>query len=598
MFDGLLIQYLRVLIEELLANPHLTFEGKFDNGTGEVLLSKPMSAKVRGVSITLIPPVGIEVGRHLNYCEFKGSLHKYRNAGQHNADDFTAADLLAVLDDLVLRFGIDPFRSRLNSVEFGVNIELPFPVDYLITRLISYKGVPFILDIETGIYYQAKTEQYIVKVYDKGSQYRNDVPGLPANLLRVEVKVREMRYLTDKGIRLNTLADLLTVEYYPVLGAILSETFGTILFDEPTVTRDPPEGLKQRDRELLLQGWNSAYWQRSKGLPEKDRDREQKRRRRDEMRFRSLLDQYRAGRDWQTDVAELIRQKWVELSTVTTDTRAAVADRLTMWHEEFSESTTRGRTAENCPVYGGVSEQTGNRETVDEGTESVRFTAGTEKPEMSGLRTHSLGRKPDIVPTDDGAVNAVCGTSVEEGFVSQSNVEFSDSIKRGETPVEEVIRQADETTSQHLLNIASQYDLNIPLQSSEVVGPLDQSMRCCVVTGLDISHQRTTTRFVSTSTVRLWYDLGRATFDMLAGRFLTAKQAGADLDKQCYHIAHNIRNTYTNPRNNPIRPLKKYVVVTPGQTLPLFTPASTVQPTDRQLTALEHRRGTRWDIGL
>ena len=563
MIDGIKLLNLWVSVEGLLQNSDLLFPLPVEETTGAVLDQRRRYATDRGLTFTLIPALTGNGHR----CELNGSLHKYRNAGHHNADDFRAADLLAVLDDLILRFGIDPFRSRLNGIEFGVNVVLPFPVNDLLTRLISYKGVPFTMD-RTGIYYQAETEQYVVKVYDKGSQYRNDVPGLPANVLRVEVKVRKMRYLTDKGLHLNTLADLLTVEHYPALGAILSETFGTILFDEPLVTKEPPVEVKSRDRELLREGRYAGYWQRPEGLTGKEYHCEQKRLKRDETRFRALLNQYRPGRDWQTDVVELIRQKWVELATVTADTRAAITDRLTGWTQEFSESTTRGRTVENCPLFTDLQEPTTDRETLEEGAEIVRYSPTCQNSDLSVIHPLYLVGIPDIIPTDEGAVNVERGTPVDEVNVSQSNVEFFESIKKGVTPVDEVVRQSDQPT------------------------------RYCLVTGLDITHQPTNTRFVSTSTVRRWYDFDRHTFDTLAGRFLTLKQAGADLDKQCYHIAHNIRNAHTNPRNNPIRRLKRYVAVSPGQTLPLFPAAATVQPTDRQLTALEHRRGTRWDMGL
>ena len=131
-----------------------------------------------------------------------------------------------------------------------------------------------------------------------------------------------------------------------------------------------------------------------------------------------------------------------------------------------------------------------------------------------------------------------------------------------------------------------------------VVPPTSTDVRRCPVTGYDITHQRANTRYVSASSVRMWYDLDRERFSELAGQFLKPKQAGADLKKQCVSIAHNIRNADTNPRNNPVRRLKKYVVRPGGHTLALFPVADTLKLSGRVLAALDYRRGTPYEVWI
>ena len=128
MFDGIKILNVSVSADTLLTNARLLFPLSIDEQTGAVL-DRPRRANDRGLTFTLTPTktgTGRTIGRLR--CELQGSLHRYGRGGIHNADDFTAADLLATLDELITTFGINPFTSRLNNIEFGVNVVLPFPV--------------------------------------------------------------------------------------------------------------------------------------------------------------------------------------------------------------------------------------------------------------------------------------------------------------------------------------------------------------------------------------------------------------------------------------------------------------------------------------
>ena len=545
MFDGIKILDLWVSVAALLTNDRLLFPLPVDEQAGAVLTDRKRYATDRGLTFTLIPTKAGDRTR----CELQGSLHRYARGGLHNADQFTVADLLAVLDQLVTTYGIDPFRSRLNNVEFGVNVLLPFPVGRILDNLISYKNRPFTKEPGGGRsdarfqYYQCHTQRYVVKLYAKGHQYA-DVAGAERadQLLRVEVKVLKMEYLTRRGIYLGTLADLLNVANYGALGTLLVEVFTTILFDEPTISVDH---LTPKERELYQTVSDRRWCSTLNSITEKDRPRIWKQRQRTEQRFRALVDQHRAGANWQSLTAALIGQTWHHLTTTDDALLTAIDQRRAVW--QMLTNVDLSPTGQPQP----------------NATDQPR--PGRETPLANARKCPQLTGVADDAETGDlSSINPLSVVLKVDNDLPRPN----DTSKSRETVTDSVDSGGE------------------------------SSMRFCIVTGCEITHQRAGTRFVTTSTVRLWYDVERGRFDALADQYLTPKQAGANLDKRCYHIAHNIRNAYTNPRNNPVRVLKKYGAVEEGQTLPLFAAVDTLRLTDRHRAALEHRRGTRWDMGL
>ena len=109
------MQDVSVDVDSLLTNDRLTFSALVDPQTGFVL-DPTRRAFDRGLTFRLVPR-RTSPG-HL--VEVKGSLHKFYNQGQHNADQFTATNLLLTLDQLVMDYGFDPFSSKINNIEFGL----------------------------------------------------------------------------------------------------------------------------------------------------------------------------------------------------------------------------------------------------------------------------------------------------------------------------------------------------------------------------------------------------------------------------------------------------------------------------------------------
>ncbi|MCX6213250.1 hypothetical protein [Spirosoma sp.] len=138
MFDGIKVQDVSVNVDALLKNDRLTFGGLVDTQTG-FILSPIRRAQDQGLNFRLIP---YQTGQGYR-VEVKGSLHKFYNNGIHNADQYTANDLLLTLNRLVTDYGFNLSESKINNIEFGVNIELPFAISQVFANLICYKKTAF-----------------------------------------------------------------------------------------------------------------------------------------------------------------------------------------------------------------------------------------------------------------------------------------------------------------------------------------------------------------------------------------------------------------------------------------------------------------------
>ncbi|MGV3561322.1 hypothetical protein [Larkinella arboricola] len=295
----------------------MAFGTLVDEQTG-IILNPVRKTYDRGLTFRLVPR---RTGQGYR-VEVKGSLHKFFNGGLHNADQYTAKDLLLTLDQFANEYGFNLLESVINNIEFGVNVELPFPVAKVLENLICYKNQPFAVDSHSPIpYYVCDRQRYAVKMYDKGKQ-----KGLTSNVLRFEIRVRKMRYFDGTGVRLHTLADLMNVANYEPLGVLLVDTFSNILFDDPAIDI---KNLNTDQRTIYQQGRNPRYWHTPDDLTPKQAATHRQRLSRNKNRFRALLDQY--GSNWQREVAALVRQTWEQLTTVDDHLLTRIDQHKTAW---------------------------------------------------------------------------------------------------------------------------------------------------------------------------------------------------------------------------------------------------------------------------
>lgn len=81
--------------------------------------------------------------------------------------------------------------------------------------------------------------------------------------------------------------------------------------------------------------------------------------------------------------------------------------------------------------------------------------------------------------------------------------------------------------------------------------PPNEKKRVCEVTKLDISMQKKSSKFLCSAGLNYYHHNHPEIYQRLANEYLTANKRNADLQTQIYYLAHNIRNTKTNPNHNP-----------------------------------------------
>ncbi len=73
----------------------------------------------------------------------------------------------------------------------------------------------------------------------------------------------------------------------------------------------------------------------------------------------------------------------------------------------------------------------------------------------------------------------------------------------------------------------------------------------CKVTGLNISMQKKGSLYLCSTGLKFYKETDPEIYKKLSAKYLTDKMKTRPTEKQIYYIAHNIRNTKTNPNHNP-----------------------------------------------
>ncbi|MRM93607.1 hypothetical protein D1Z98_01040 [Riemerella anatipestifer] len=220
MLDGAGLEIPITTAEEWKNNPCLEFTTKVNLRTG--VMGCTQTAKYNGLLFIIKTDDGGKAKRAF----VRGSLHKYFNKGEHNANDFTFSDLISVIDDLKSRFGIDPETADLRNIEFGVNINTPESVQELLNSFVACgdKMLIPIMNKSKLIGWEVKRQQYRIKVYEKGKPFNID------NIMRVEYAVKKMEYLKKHNIK--TLADCIDINKLQPLGGLLVSFWDNLIFCE------------------------------------------------------------------------------------------------------------------------------------------------------------------------------------------------------------------------------------------------------------------------------------------------------------------------------------------------------------------------------
>ena len=281
MFDSVKIEIVDAgLMERVRSKTGLSVLTALDTETGE---TTRQTTQLLNLRLT-----GHASGRTV----LQGSLHRYANGGQHNADAFTHERFCRTVGELADLLEVDPATAKISALEAGVNLYLstnPLP------RIIAYKGKP--PDVRTfggkGNERRWDFEAYTLKGYDKARQYH-----LPDPVTRWEVGTGRMRYLNAYGLNVATLADLTNPQRVEAFGPLLADLFAELTFADLTDF----DRLTNAERKFYKQAATFQFWERINNRKERSYARQ---------RFDSIRAKY--GANERERIAELIRRTWEDL---------------------------------------------------------------------------------------------------------------------------------------------------------------------------------------------------------------------------------------------------------------------------------------------
>jgi len=427
MIDYIKIMNLPVLLPDIIKNPYLNFGTSVNIETGEIL-GKPQTAKYKGISFF------IKKNKRTNeyqYINLEGSIHKYWNNGEHNYNDFNFNNLGSVINELSEKFNLDPSITRLNNIEFGVNLKTPFNPDVFLKSIINHKGKQFsIIRQKNKHFRECEHTRYYFKIYNKGLQFNKN------SILRVEVKITRMEQLKKVGIVY--LSDLLDYNKYLLLGAELRTYYNDLLIFDSRVSF---ENIKLREHIILTEGVNPEYWE---NLKKSNPDNYYKKR----LRFIELSEKYGATKI-KSDVYNLLDKKIKELSEIKPET---------------------------------LQELTGGK--LQKSNKTLQELTGGENQNITGINTSTIRLIPSLL--------------------------------------------------------------------------LPTEKRFCTVTKIDISNQKERSNFLSENTIYKLFSNDRLNYLKLERKYLNNSKFELSIKEKCYFIAHNIRNSDSNKRNNLFRQIKRY----------------------------------------
>jgi hypothetical protein len=476
-------------------NPLLEWDQLTNETTGDV---KRYSANFHGLTVEIL---------YNQFLNIAGSVHKFWNTinrkGGHNYNDLKLQDLTGVIMDLCKMLDLEPGSCTIENFEFGVNVLPPITTTEVLQSVINHKGKPFERKRAEKMYYlECEHRQYYVKIYDKGLQYGQ------GNILRYEVKTRKMEIVRKAKVR--TLPDLLNPDTLNALGVILRNTFNEILFYDNTVQLD---GLPLRERIILTEGMNPAFWENYKKTnPDnyfKKRDR-----------FKELLKRY-GQQDLSEIVGGLISDKWDQLLTTNLKTLQDLTGGIKSKCTEFDTSNIGTNPVISC-------------------SQVPDLLGGDRGREMEGKNTlFSYTIKKGINPEFSEPIKKEGKVELFEPLKKEDHPEFMDTIKKGDEP--KLIHPKKKKCKQKLTFVEDQQTNPDKAGEGTVTEP---PRRYCQSCGNDITHQRGNSKFCS-------------------ARYYGEKHA------------HQCRNRNSNPRNNPRNYLKRAIEKDRNalfDTLPYFVP--------------------------
>jgi len=205
-----------------------------------------------------------------NAIRVSGSLHKFKNSGLHNADDFTFRDFKYVLWKMehgLLK--LNPDILVFNKLEFGVNIVLPWSVEKFFKSIILYRGHGIkpvkIISYRICDERRLKFNKFYIKTYIKSLQ--SPEYAVP-NMLRFEIVIKNTdqirkRLIDDNETICRTLRDLDNLDVWQDLSRELLRCFDAlVIFDVDLDVQELHRSgrINEKEANLLRDGQDFEYW--------------------------------------------------------------------------------------------------------------------------------------------------------------------------------------------------------------------------------------------------------------------------------------------------------------------------------------------------
>lgn len=215
--------------EKLKENRLLSFKTELCERTG--VLGKSIAYHQGLKFVVYAPTIANPKGR----ITLEGSLHKYFNNGLHNYNDFGVFDILKVIDELNVLFGIHSKNCVLKQLELGVNVNSPISSKSFVRGCFLHGTNRFGWQStrDEGEYIQSDCSRKTIKIYDKAMHYRNKGCQIPCEILRFEVKFKKMEFLNRQNIY--TLTDLVNRNLSDFVKECLTKEWRRVLFCDEAV---------------------------------------------------------------------------------------------------------------------------------------------------------------------------------------------------------------------------------------------------------------------------------------------------------------------------------------------------------------------------
>ena len=246
MIDGINIELTNFDFSLWETHPELNFAVLVDESSGVKLGSRKASYK--GLDF-IIEPKG--------KAKIKGSIHKFFNDGQHNANRFTYDDFQEAVNRLS-EFGVQPETALLRGFELGLNLDTSatkIDNNTFLDSILYCRGIErsdMEINGKAGFGYAYKSTNAKYKFYNKSEQSTTTV-----QLLRIETKFTRMRAVENYGM--TCLADLLdrTKLTKLIIDKYLKFIDETIYFewDQIKTPRRLPAKYKSKFKDLRNPNW-------------------------------------------------------------------------------------------------------------------------------------------------------------------------------------------------------------------------------------------------------------------------------------------------------------------------------------------------------